>query len=212
MSFTCNTCLHAAIFLEFENKIYNGPSVIRTPIIRSPMWSGQFWANYSPLFPTAIIITFHYYRYHHKTVKCTISSLREFYFSTECWFLYVTCTAKFTPGGPDSVVIQTTPPPIQSGLPTDHCIIDQTRLNIDVLCHAFADLYNTTAAYTLGSKCCSSSGRAVRVMTATCLCEYSYNTVIYWGRPPLFAGVCFEDLREKRKSANNLPSPAKTMF
>ena len=32
--------------------IYNGPSIIRIP-----WWSGQFWANYSPVVPIEIIIT-----------------------------------------------------------------------------------------------------------------------------------------------------------
>ena len=37
------------------------PRYRRALLIRMLVWSGRFWANYSPVFPTEIIITVHYY-------------------------------------------------------------------------------------------------------------------------------------------------------
>jgi hypothetical protein len=45
---------------------HNGPSVIRTPVIRISARSGQFCAKYNPVFPVEItVVALHYYYYYY---------------------------------------------------------------------------------------------------------------------------------------------------
>jgi hypothetical protein len=38
--------------------IYNSSSLVQTTVIWIPGWFGQYWANYSPVFPTEITIEY----------------------------------------------------------------------------------------------------------------------------------------------------------
>jgi chromate transport protein ChrA len=78
-------------------------------------WLGKFWAKYTAVSLTQfiirciiiiiiIIITTFVYNFRD-------SFLKEFYFSIDILFLYVTYTMEFLLSDPDSRVIQTTLPP-----------------------------------------------------------------------------------------------------
>jgi hypothetical protein len=86
-----------------EDLKHNGPLVTEIPT-----WSGQFWANYSPILPAEIIIMV--YHHHHHTVVYNISILRSFTLVLSNNVLYVTRIESFLPGDSDSQVIHTNPP------------------------------------------------------------------------------------------------------
>jgi hypothetical protein len=74
-------------------------------------WSGQFRANYSPVFPTALIITVHDNYYYHYLLLGSLQHclFKEFFFSSNCFCMFY--TTEFPLGGPDFLVIRTTPSP-----------------------------------------------------------------------------------------------------
>jgi hypothetical protein len=113
---TLNTCKQSGNF------IIRNP-LIRIPIVRNPAWSRRFWSKYSPVFPTEIVNTVYYYYYYcyywillnTEVIFCTVTNSisTSWNLSLEFpnYFLYVNYTTEFHLGGPDSLVIRTTPSP-----------------------------------------------------------------------------------------------------
>jgi hypothetical protein len=84
------------------------------------MWSGQFWANYNPVFSIEIIISVNYYYYYYYYVLLgTLFSQRSFTLALSNDFIRY-YTKDHHLDGLDSWVIRTTP---------DYCIMLFHRIN-----------------------------------------------------------------------------------